>query len=115
MTNNSDKVSEILDNIKVYKDINIREIYDEAVLHYVDEQPIEIKEYNMYRVLVNNIRHSHTNYEDNLKDVYKAGSNNKYYPMYKNQVLKEISNQYPYLKEECDKQKRREIIAKKIK
>ena len=89
-------ISEILNGITVEKDIDIRQTYDNAIKYEMRKVPIEIREDKAYRLLVNSMRHEHTNYDKNLKTVYHI-NNNRYYNLYKNTVLNEISSEYPYL------------------
>ena len=78
------------------------------------EVPIEIREDKAYRLLVNNMRHEHTNYDKNLKNVYHI-KKNLYYPLYKNQVLNKISIEYLYLTDACNKQLQGKIIVTLVK
>ena len=86
-------ISEILNGITVEKDIDIRQTYDNAIKYEMRKVPIEIREDKAYRLLVNSMRHEHTNYDKNLKTVYHI-NNNRYYNLYKNTVLNEISREY---------------------
>ena len=97
-------ITSILNNISIDKNINIRQAYDDAMKYEMNYTPVQIREDKAYRILVNNIRHKHTNYDKNLKNVYHI-KNNMYYNVYKNQVLSGISDKYPYLLNECNKQK----------
>ena len=101
----------ILNNISVDKNVNMRQAYDDAMKYEMHYVPVQIREYKSYRILMNNIRHKHTNYDKNLKNVYHI-QNNKYYNVYKNQVLTNISNNYPCLTDECNKQKQYEIAIR---
>ena len=111
---NNKNINTILNEIQVDKDINIREAYDDAIKYEMHEVPIEIREDKAYRLLVNNMRHEHTNYDKNLKNVYHI-KNNLYYPLYKNQVLNKISSEYPYLADACNKQLQGKIIVTLVK
>ena len=72
---NNKNINTILNEIQVDKDINIREAYDDAIKYEMHEVPIEIREDKAYRLLVNNMRHEHTNYDKNLKNVYNIKNN----------------------------------------
>ena len=111
---NNKNINTILNQIQVDKDVNIREAYDDAIKYEMHEVPIEIREDKAYRLLVNNMRHEHTNYDKNLKNVYHI-KNNLYYPLYKNQVLNKISSEYPYLTDACNKQLQGKIIVTLVK
>lgn len=108
------KIEEIINDISIEKNINIRQAYDDAMKYEMNYTPLQIREEKACRILVNNIRHKHTNYDANLKKVYHL-ENNKYYPVYKNNVLDNISNEYPYLSEECNKQKQYELAILVVK
>lgn len=111
---NKKDINTIINNIEVDKDINIREAYDDAIKYEMNKVPIEIRENKAYRLLVNNMRHEHTNYDKNLKNVYHI-NNSRYYNLYKNTVLNKISSQYPYLYDECNKQLQGRVVAKVVK
>lgn len=99
------KVDELIDNITVEKDINFREAYENTMMYNnYKSLPKTIKEDVLNRFLVNGIRHDYTNYESNLKQIYRI-ENGEYYANYKNAVLDNISNEYPALYEECNNQK----------
>ena len=107
-------ISEILNGITVEKDIDIRQTYDNAIKYEMRKVPIEIREDKAYRLLVNSMRNEHTNYDKNLKTVYHI-NNNRYYNLYKNTVLNEISSEYPYLSDACNKQLQGRVVAKVVK
>ena len=104
-------ITSILNNISIDKNINIRQAYDDAMKYEMNYTPVQIREDKAYRILVNNIRHKHTNYDKNLKNVYRI-KNNMYYNVYKNQVLSGISDNYPYLLNECNKQKQYQAVIR---
>lgn len=107
-------IASILNNISIDENINIRQAYDDAMKYEMNYTPIQIREDKAYRILVNNIRHKHTNYDKNLKNVYHI-KNNMYYNVYKNQVLSDISDNYPYLLNECNKQKQYQTVIRLVK
>lgn len=104
-------ITSILNNISIDKNINMRQAYDDAMKYEMNYTPIQIREDKAYRILVNNIRHKHTNYDKNLKNIYHI-KNNMYYNVYKNQVLSNISDNYPYLLDECNKQKQYQTVIR---
>lgn len=104
-------IASILNNISIDENINIRQAYDDAMKYEMNYTPMQIREDKAYRILVNNIRHKHTNYDKNLKNVYHI-KNNMYYNVYKNQVLSNISDNYPYLLDECNKQKQYQTVIR---
>lgn len=104
-------IASILNNISIDENINMRQAYDDAMKYEMNYTPMQIREDKAYRILVNNIRHKHTNYDKNLKNVYHI-KNNMYYNVYKNQVLSNISDNYPYLLDECNKQKQYQTVIR---
>lgn len=104
-------ITSILNNISIDENINMRQAYDDAMKYEMNYIPIQIREDKAYRILVNNIRHKHTNYDKNLKNIYHI-KNNMYYNVYKNQVLSNISDNYPYLLDECNKQKQYQTVIR---
>lgn len=104
-------IASILNNISIDENINMRQAYDDAMKYEMNYTPAQIREDKAYRILVNNIRHKHTNYDKNLKNVYHI-KNNMYYNVYKNQVLSNISDNYPYLLDECNKQKQYQTVIR---
>lgn len=107
-------IASILNNISIDENINMRQAYDDAMKYEMNYTPMQIREDKAYRILVNNIRHKHTNYDKNLKNVYHI-KNNIYYNVYKNQVLSNISDNYPYLLDECNKQKQYQTVIRLVK
>lgn len=100
------KYYSIINNTKVNNNINLRDALDNALKYEYDENtPIEFKEYNINRIMVNSIRHDYSNYELGLKQVHKLNLPEDMYFRYKNIVLDQISYQYPFLKDECERQK----------
>jgi hypothetical protein len=97
----------VIDDIAVCDDIDTREVFENAVIHSYGDLNYTDNEYRnkeVCAIMVNNIRHTCTNYENTLKNVYKIGIRCGY-QRYKNAVLENISSYYPYLSEECDRQK----------
>ena len=103
----------IISNLSIDK-VPIRKIYDDSIKFiYKKKKPLEIKEKTIYRCMVNDIRHNHTNYDMNLKKIYKIDDiDTRRYYMYKNATLDIIAENYPSLKEECNNQKTHVIMAR---
>lgn len=105
MINKQIVFNNILNNISINQDIDLREVYD-STMKYNNSEDLELSKRTMYRYLVNAIRHNYTNYDDNLKRVYRLDKNNcVYYKIYKNNILDLIADKYPELSDECDRQK----------
>lgn len=99
--------NELVSNIEL-KDVNMRKIYDDSInyIYGKNNNVIEVRESEITRVMVNNIRHAKTNYDKSLKKIRKINdSKDTYYHIYKNDILSEIENKYPVLGEECNRQK----------
>lgn len=70
---------------------------------YVDDMPItgDAPESVLHRLAVNYLRHKHTAYDKVMRrqcDIYRKAA-------YRDMVLSVIADAYPYLSEECDRQK----------
>ena len=98
--------NQLISDINIQDD-SIRNIYDDSIKYmYGNNVPIEIKESQLNRVMVNYIRHAKSNYNKSLKKIRKINDNkDTYYHIYKNDILSEIENKYPVLGEECNRQK----------
>ena len=99
--------NDLVSNIEL-KDVDMRKIYDDSInyMYGKNNNVIEVKESEITRVMVNNIRHTKTNYDKSLKKIRKINDNkDTYYHIYKNDILSEIENKYPVLREECNRQK----------
>ena len=83
-----------------------REIFDSAAQFAYGKPLLEYSEKSIEAIMVNDIRHNYSNYDRVLKKVYKINRTDDDYNQYKNSVLEKISDTYPFLKDECDKQKR---------
>lgn len=103
----NEKFNKIIQNIKINTDNNLRDIFDSAVSfqYSTSDKPIEYNERNIKRIMVNSIRHDYSNYEDGLKQVHRLKMEEDIYFRYKNIILNCISIQYPFLKDECERQK----------
>lgn len=110
------RYNDIIRSIKVESDHNLREILDSALSYqYADaERPIEFRERDIKRYMVNSIRHNYSNYEDGLKQIYKLKMHEDMYYKYKNIVLNQISEKYPFLKDECESQKHKLVMVRII-
>lgn len=98
----------IIDSI-IIEDRNYRDIFDDAVQFEYGKPLTEYYEKHIDRIMVNNIRHHYSNYDQVTKQMHKIHRYNgeSDYIQYKNSVLDKIANTYPLLEEECNKQKRR--------
>ena len=99
--------NDLVSNIEL-KDVDMRKIYDDSInyMYGKNNNVIEVKESEITRVMVNNNRHTKTNYDKSLKKIRKINDNkDTYYHIYKNDILSEIENKYPVLREECNRQK----------
>lgn len=96
--------------------IDVRDIYDQAMRYHYHKPVVEVNESTIQRLMVNVIRHDHTNYENYLKKIHKLRKCKKElsYSIYKNEILREIANQYPSLSEECNHQKNMVQMVKVI-
>ena len=103
----------IINSINI-ENVNYREIFDNAVQFAYGRPLEEYYEKNIEAIMVNDIRHNYSNYDDNLKRVYRIKRTDNDYEQYKNSVLEKISNTYPLLKDECNKQKRKCNMVKII-
>lgn len=114
---NKDKIfNDIITGINIDPLQNIREVYDNALLYeYGDDSIVEIRENNINRIMVNQIRHAYSNYESNLKTVNRLERNSIKYIQYRNIVLERIACEYPFLRRECEKQKFKHDMVKIVK
>lgn len=114
MKNRYINFNDLIRNINVDKDLDFRTLYDEAMKYINKHNSIELNQDLVYRAIVNRLRHSHTEYNKGLKSIYKMHNTDIYYNMYKNYVLYNIETEYPAVKEECDRQKHKILMAKCI-
>lgn len=103
------KFDKISNNIHINTNKSLREIYEDSQLYVTgsSEMPLEIREATLKHNLVNQIRHTESNYISSLKEVHKISKrfqNNNYW-IYKNRVLDKIAEAYPCLAKECNKQR----------
>lgn len=84
-----------------------RKIFDNSVQYAYGEVLDEYSEKSINAIMVNDIRHNCSNYDQNLKQIYRIHRSDSDYIQYKNSILNKISNAYPFLIDECNKQKRR--------
>ena len=85
---------------------NYREIFDNAVKFVYNNPVYEYYENDINAIMVNNIRHKYSNYDQILNSGYGIYRSEQDYVQYKNSILEKIGYVYPYLKHECDRQKR---------
>lgn len=83
-----------------------RDIFDDAVEFVHGDSVSEYFEKDIEAIMVNNIRHNYSNYDEILKGPHGIYRSEYDYIQYKNSVLEKISGVYPSLKGACDKQKR---------
>lgn len=91
----------------IYYDKDYREIFDNAIQFAYGVPLGEYYEKSIDAIMVNDIRHNCSNYDQILKQVYRINRSDNDYVQYKNSVLEKIANVYPSLKDECNKQKRK--------
>lgn len=103
---------DVINSIKIDNSVNLREVFNTALNYEFTESeiPLEFKEGNIQRILVNSIRHSYSNYEEGLKKVHKLKSEDNYF-RYKNATLERIAKEYSILRNECERQKHTINIA----
>ena len=97
---------DIIDSTMIYEK-DYREVFDDAVQFAYGESVCEFYEKDIDAIMVNNIRHNCSNYDQNLKQVYKINRTDDDYKQYKNSVLHRIASTYPSLEDECNRQKRK--------
>ena len=109
MRNNRDKTKDLYDTINstiIEENVDYRKVFENAVQYAYGEPLDEYNEKSIDAIIVNDIRHNYSNYDQMLKKVYRINRTDRDYEQYKNSVLEKISNAYPALKDECEKQKR---------
>lgn len=91
-----------------------RKILDASLtyLNRPSEIGAEYQERDLMHIMVNNIRHCHSSYENGLRSLHNAnryapvGMNESMYYRYKNAILNKIAEVYPFLSKQCNEQKR---------
>lgn len=115
--------NEIDYRVKFRPCVNIRKIYEGSV-SYANRvhswsaamSPLkELKESDICHNMVNQIRHRYTNYNENLVRYGISDIDPDIYHNYKNRVLDQISEEYPFLKDACNDQKSHVVMVKKVK
>ena len=86
--------------------VDCRKIFEDAVKYEYNKPLDEYTENNINAIMVNNIRHNYSNYDQILKQVHRVHRTDNDYEQYKNSVLEKIAAAYPFLKNECQRQKR---------
>ena len=86
--------------------VDYRKIFEDAVKYEYNKPLDEYTENNINAIMVNNIRHNYSNYDQIIKQVHRIHRTNNDYEQYKNSVLEKIATAYPFLKNECQRQKR---------
>lgn len=100
-----------IDSVIIYNK-DYRDIFDNAVQFEYNQSVNEYTEKDIHAIMVNNIRHKCSNYDQVLKQINKINRCNNDYAQYKNYVLNKIAENYPSLKDECDRQKRKFDMVK---
>lgn len=94
----------LINSIEI-ENADYREIFDNAV-KYVYHDPLnEYTENGINAIMVNNIRHNYSNYDQITRLIHRIHRCDYDYEQYKNCVLEKISNAYPLLEHECKRQK----------
>ena len=97
--------NKIINDIKLDDNINLRKAYDDTLSFNKTRNRIELSIRDVNRFMVNSIRHNCSNYDNNLKYVYRLDKKDtSYYNLYKNNILRLISERYPNLSDECKRQ-----------
>lgn len=104
----------VIDSVNI-DNKDYREIFDDAIQYAYGEPLNEYSEKNINTIMVNNIRHNCSNYDSMIKCMRKVRRSEDDYLQYKNSVLEKIANNYPFLKDECIKQKRKFDMVKVFK
>ncbi len=86
--------------------VDCRKIFEDAVRYEYNNPLYEYTENNIDAIMVNNIRHNYSNYDQVLKQIHRINRCDNDYEQYKNSVLEKIAIAYPFLKNECLRQKR---------
>lgn len=94
----------LIDSV-IVENKDYREIFDDAVQFKYGECLNEYYENDINAIMVNNIRHNCSNYDQLFKQMHMIHRSNMDYHQYKNCTLEKISNAYPFLKDECKRQK----------
>lgn len=94
-------------NSVIIENKDCREIFDSAIRFEYGKSLDEYSEKSINAIMVNNIRHNCSNYDELLKPMHRIHRSDNDYIQYKNSVLERIANNYSFLKDECNKQKRK--------
>ena len=112
----------LINNINVNYIENHRLIFEDALEYskWASEDCPEYKERDLKRIMVNNIRHEQCDYDKALNKLRKASykarqDSHVAYHLYKNATLSAIAKQYPYLEDECARQKYRMPMMRIVK
>jgi hypothetical protein len=115
--------NEIDYRVKFRPCVNIRKIYEGSISYnnraHKYGSPVspwkELNESDIRRNMVNQIRHRYTDYNANLIRYNISNTDPDIYHNYKNRVLDQIGEEYPFLKDACDDQKSKVVMVKKVK
>lgn len=108
----------ILQDTEINSIENIRDVYDSALKYNFrcNKAPLVMREQDIDRMMVNHIRHKYSSYENNLHKIDRMKMPNRtYYNRYKNKILNDISDKYPFLRQECNRQKHKVNMVRKVK
>jgi len=100
-----------LDSI-IIKSEDCRKIFEDAIQYEYGKSLDEYYENNINAIMVNNIRHNYSNYDELIKQVKRIHRTDNDYDQYKNCTLNKIAEAYPFLKKECERQKRQFDMVK---
>lgn len=112
-----DQITEITNNLQVHiwpenlleqETFAAKEEMEMQKGHYSDVYNVQDNVLNRWKV--NFIRHNLTNYEDVLSSLYGVVGKQEAYKILKCATLDKIGDSYPYLKEECQRQKSAEQL-----
>jgi len=100
---------DIFDSCIVDTGLSEEQVYQDA-MKYTGKQYKSSCSLNAKRAMVNELRHNHTNYDNNLKRInYLAkmsGEQEFLYRRYRNSCLTKIAKEYSFLSDECARQKK---------
>ena len=105
------KFYDIINSVSI-ENVDCRKIFEDAVKYEYGKPLDEYTENNIAAIMVNNIRHNYSNYDQMLKQIHRIHRTDNDYEQYKNSVLEKIAIAYPFLENECNRQKRKFNMVK---
>lgn len=103
------RFEQIKKQLQIQKPDNYRDILDISYKHnYPNKTPLESKQKDIENMMVNAIRHKFSNYMTcihKIDHIYLYPNINNY-AIFKNYTLECIAQEYPFLQEACNQQKR---------